>query len=139
MMQIDPSMGRPYTSRVPAVAARILFFQAAITLLMAAGWSAGGTGAALAALAGGACVLLPGVVFAARAGSSGPGSSPEDMLKALYSGAALRLLLAAGLLFMLVPVFADDLAPLLTTLAATLAVQWFALLWGTETHDGERR
>jgi F0F1-type ATP synthase assembly protein I len=73
--------------------------------------------------------VVPGAWFALRMLSRGPGSRPEDMLGTFYAAAAVRLVLAAALLFILVPVFTDALVPLLTTLAAALAVQWFALLW----------
>lgn len=89
----------------------------------------GGAQAALAAAAGGACIVLPGAWFALRLSVRGPGASPEQMLGNFYVAAAVRLVVATALLFILVPVFKDALVPLLTTLAAVLAVQWFALLW----------
>lgn len=112
------------------IAARLLVVQVAVGSISALVWLAlGGSRFGLAALAGAACVVLPGAYFAIKAMSHGPGSRPEDMLKALYAGAAVRLVLTAALLFMVVPLFKDALAPLMTTLVATLAVQWFALLW----------
>lgn len=112
------------------IAKRLLTTQLVIVATLAlVWWVAVGGHDALAAAAGGACVLVPGWLFARKVASRGPGSSAGDMLGVFYRGAAIRFLMAAALLFVLVPLFTDALVPFLTALVAALAVQWSAMLW----------
>lgn len=112
------------------IAKRLLTTQSVVVVTLAlVWWVAVGGHDALAAAAGGACVLVPGWFFARKVASRGPGSSAGEMLGAFYRGAAIRFLMAAVLLFVLVPLFTDALLPFLSGLVAAIAVQWSAMLW----------
>ncbi len=110
-------------SRLTAIATRILTAQAVVGAVAAlAWWGFAGAHHGLAALAGAVCVVLPGVYFALKQRSRGPGSTAAEMLGAFYRGTAIRLVMVTVLIFVLVPLFKDALVPFVTTLAATLAV-----------------
>lgn len=115
------------------LAVRMLMWQLMITLAVALAWTvAGGLRSGAAALAGGACVVVPAGLFAVRMVRSSR-SMPAEMVKAFYIGVVLKLLTTVVLLAVAVSLFADGLVPLLSALVAALMTQWIALIGVPET------
>lgn len=86
--------------------------------------------AALAAMAGAGISALLSFHFAARMLANGASSDPKAALGAFYRAEAMKLTLGTALIFIAVYLLRDDAVPLVTTLAATLAAYWLALLRG---------
>lgn len=123
-VQTRPGAGRIDGRRL---ARRIAVGQVAVTLASVLAWLAfAGPGAAGAALAGGLIALLPGLYFALRLFARDPGSSPQDMVKALYRGEAVKFFLTAMLFVLAIRWFAEWFPALIGTFALALAVQWVA-------------
>lgn len=113
-----------------AIAKRLLTTQLVVLAALAlVWWAAAGAHEALAAVAGGFCIVVPGALFARKVMSRGPGATAGQMLGAFYRGAAIRFVMAAVLIFVLVPLFRDALVPFMSALVAAIAVQWSAMLW----------
>lgn len=101
-----------------------------MTLLGAVIWSlASGAEAGLGALAGGAISVLLTLYFAIKVFSPPADSEPHVLLAAFAKAEALKLVLAV-VLFSAAAIFLSHVyIPLITTFMATLAVNWFALLF----------
>jgi len=112
-----------------SVPVRIICWQMLVALVGSALWLTAGTGAALAALAGGTASALFSLQFALRVFARGPAAPPELVLGAFYRAEAIKLVLAAALFVVTARYFGHLFVPLLTTYLATLVVYWAALLW----------
>lgn len=111
------------------LARRICAGQLAVAGLGALTWLAlSGVEAAYAAFAGGLIAFLPGLYFALRVFSRGPGSTPRSMLSALYRGETVKFILTAALFAAAIPWFADRFPALISTFIGALSVHWLALL-----------
>ncbi len=119
-----------WRDRRPAlrVIARIVCGQLLLGGIVAAAWLLAEPCAAAAAMFGVAIALLPTLYFAAKVFSKGPGSAPHDVLRALYTGEAVKLILTAALFVIALRWFAGHFLPLITAYAAALATYWFVLL-----------
>ena len=95
-------------------------------------WLFADVSAALAALAGGAISALLSAHFAARLLAHSAATDPRAVLGAFYRAEAMKLTMAAALIFIAVYALRDDAVPLITTLAATLAAYWLVLLCGSD-------
>jgi ATP synthase protein I len=112
-----------------SVPVRIVLWQVLVALIGAVLWmTAAGTGAALAALAGGGASALFSLHFALRVFARGV-AQPERVLGAFYRAEAVKLILAMALFVVAAKYFGHLFVPLLTTYLATLVVFWAALLW----------
>lgn len=93
-------------------------------------WLLAGPMGALAALAGGGISALLSFHFAARMLAHGNAPDPKAALGAFYRAEAMKLAMGTALIFIAVYVLREHAVPLVTTLAATLAAYWLALLRG---------
>lgn len=112
-----------WATRRPALRAvgKLLAVQAAITVIAALAWLVGsGTEAGAASLVGGAIAVAPTAYFAARAFAPRPGAPPRRLLRALYAGEAVKLILTAGLFIIALRWFGGQFLPLITTYAVAL-------------------
>lgn len=115
------------------VAGRVVRMQVTIGVAGAAvWWLLAGPSAALAALVGGGISALVSAHFAIRLLAHGATSDPKAALGAFYRAEAMKLTMTAALVFIAVYALRDDAVPLITTLAATLAAYWLALLRGSD-------
>ncbi len=122
-----------WRSRAPAVrvALRLLLAQAAVGLAAASVWLlAAGASAAAAAGAGAAIALLPTAYFAAKVFSQRPGTAPRALLRAIYVGEVVKLILTAALFMIALRWLSGDFLALISTYAAALGTYWF-MFWGT--------
>lgn len=120
---------RPELADGRRMARRIAAGQLGVAGLGALCWLAlSGGEAARAALAGGLIAFLPGLYFALRVFSRGPGSTPRSMLSALYRGQAVKFMLTAALFAAAMPWFAAQFPALISTFIVALSVHWLALL-----------
>lgn len=101
------------------------------TLIMAIGWWLGADRLhGLAAMGGGAAVMLPGLVFAAKVFSISPDAPAKRLLGAFYRGEAIKIGLTVLILVILMQWFRTTPLPLLTTYIVTILLYWPALLLG---------
>ncbi len=106
----------------------LLVIQAA-AMLVATGiaYAAGGTDVALAAAAGGVIGMAGMLYFSLRLFAAAPGSPARQVLRAFYTGAALKIVLTVVLLAVAIAVLELAFLPLLGGYAATLLAYWMIL------------
>ncbi len=106
----------------------ILVIQA-VAMSVAAGiaFAVAGIGAAGAAAAGGVIGMAGMLYFSMRLFAAAPGSSAKQVLRAFYTGAALKIGLTAVLLAIAIAVLQLEFLPLLGGYAATLLAYWLVL------------
>ncbi|MGB1581691.1 MAG: ATP synthase subunit I [Nevskiales bacterium] len=86
-----------------------------------------GPQAAKAALYGACIAVLPGFYFALRVFSARPGTAPQKMLRALYTGEVGKFVLTAALFMLAVLWFKAQMLPVILTYVVCLAVNWLTL------------
>ncbi len=119
-----------WRSRRPAITVviRVLAGQLILGGAVTGAWFFEAPIAAAAAAAGTAIALLPTLYFAVKVFSKAPGSAPHEVLRALYTGEAVKLILTAALFAIALRWFGGHFLPLITAYAAALATYWFVLL-----------
>ncbi len=90
-------------------------------------WFTSGLHAALAALAGGAIAILPGIYMAARVFSVPADASPKRIVSAFYRGEAIKLGMTVVLFIGALQFFADSFGPLILTYILAILMYWLAL------------
>ncbi|MDX1496650.1 MAG: ATP synthase subunit I [Salinisphaeraceae bacterium] len=110
------------------IAVRIAVTQMAIGVAAALiSFGLAGPQAAKAAMVGACIAVLPGFYFALRVFSARPGTAPQTMVKALYTGEVGKLVLTAALFMLAVLWFKTQMLPVILTYVACLAVNWLTL------------
>lgn len=86
-----------------------------------------GTGAAVAAAAGGVIGMAGMLLFSHRLFAAAPGSTARQVLRAFYTGVVLKIALTVGLLAVAIALLELAFLPLLGGYAATLLAYWLVL------------
>ena len=86
-----------------------------------------GPQSAKAALFGAFIAVVPGLYFALRVFSARPGSTPQTMVKALYTGEVGKMLLTGALFVLAALWFPTHLLPVISTYGVCLAANWLAM------------
>lgn len=84
---------------------------------------------AVSALAGGAIGVPGSLYLAVRLLWRGGNGSPQRIVRALYGGEAVKILVTAGLFGYAIVRFQPNVPAMLLTYLGTLLVYWFALLF----------
>ncbi|PPD22259.1 MAG: F0F1 ATP synthase assembly protein I [Methylomonas sp.] len=106
---------------------RVLYAQALMAMIVTSGFLlAGGWKSALSPLVGGIVAIVPNFYFAYRIYLARH-SEPGVIVKAFYSGEAVKLLLTAALFSIALQMLSMNFLTLLIGYVATLSVFWFAL------------
>lgn len=87
-----------------------------------------GPQSAKAALFGAFIAVAPGLYFALRVFSARPGSAPQQMVKALYTGEVGKMLLTGALFVLAALWFPTHLLPVISTYGVCLAANWLAMV-----------
>ncbi len=110
------------------MAGRIAATQVAIGLLGALiSYGLDGPQSAKAALFGAFIAVTSGLYFALRVFSARPGSAPQKMVKALYTGEVGKMLLTGALFIMAALLFPTHLLPVISTYGACLVANWLVM------------
>ena len=110
------------------LAGRIAVTQIVIGLLCALiSYGLDGSQSAKAALFGAFIAVTPGLYFALRVFSARPGSAPQKMLSALYTGEVGKMLLTGALFVLAALWFPAHLLPVISTYGACLVANWLAM------------
>lgn len=108
---------------------KILYGQALITLIVAAGFfAAGGWPLTISPLLGGIVGLIPNVYFAFRV-SLAKGKSAKEVVRAFYKGETGKLGITVILFLLIYQLKGIELLPLMSGYVAVLSVFWFALFF----------
>lgn len=123
--------------RVGSVPAKIIAGQSGVTLLAAALFGLAMDGeAALGALAGGGISLVLSLWMALRVFSVPVEAGPQAMFSAFVKAEAMKLVMAV-VLFSAAAIFLSHVfIPLVVTFAATLVVNWLALMFTRRDRQG---
>lgn len=114
---------------IQPIATRVIRGQLVATLASAALWGLlDGTAAATAAFVGGMIALIPGLYFAVKVFSRGTADSPQKLVRAFYTGEAVKFGLTIVLFAWAVQRFAAHFLPLIVTFIAAVLVYWVALI-----------
>ena len=117
------------------VALRILFYQAAISVIVALLFLVKSNTAALSALVGGLICVIPNGIFVLMTHRHGGAQSAKKIMNSFYLGEALKIVLTATMFataFILLPI---DIFPLLVTYILCLASYFLAGLVPTRQSD----
>ncbi len=107
---------------------KIISYQLLVIIIMTAGFAlTGGKSSALSAVLGGAAAFIPNLYFALRVYKSA-GQEARKIVNSFYAGESGKLLLTAGLFFMIFQLPNIEILVLLAVYMAALSVFWFALL-----------
>lgn len=111
-----------------AIVRSVLGAQVLVTAASGAAWATGADGrAALAAIAGGAIAIIPGLYMAVRVFAVPPDAEPKRILGAFYRGESVKFVLTAALFVIALQWFASTFLPLIVTYILALLVYWLAL------------
>ncbi|MDN3516608.1 ATP synthase subunit I [Aquisalimonas lutea] len=111
-----------------AIVRSVLGAQVLVTIASAAAWATGAdTRAGLAAIAGGAIAIIPGLYMAVRVFSVPADAEPKRILGAFYRGESVKFALTAALFIIALQWFASTFLPLIVTYILALLVYWLAL------------
>lgn len=111
-----------------AIVRSVLGAQVLVTIASAAAWATGADArAAMAATAGGAIAIIPGLYMAVRVFTVPPDAEPKRILGAFYRGESVKFALTAALFIVALQWFASTFLPLIVTYILALLVYWLAL------------
>ncbi|HUG98933.1 MAG TPA: ATP synthase subunit I [Gammaproteobacteria bacterium] len=124
-------------NRVGSVPGKIIAGQSGVTLLAAALFGLAMDGeAALGALAGGGISILLSLWMALRVFSVPAEAGPQAMFSAFVKAEAMKMVMAV-VLFSAAAIFLSHVfVPLVVTFAATLVVNWLALVFTRRDRQG---
>ena len=111
------------------LALKIVLGQLGISLLAAGLFQVvSGYSAALSALIGGGIGAVGSLTMALSAFRGGESATPEDLMRGVYLGEFVKLILTVALFIAAIVWLGVDILPLLIGFAATFVVYWAALL-----------
>jgi ATP synthase protein I len=125
---------------MPRTAKWVLRGQLSVTIVSAAlWWLLGGPDAALAAFAGGMIALLPNLYLALKVFSRRAAASPKTMVRAFYTGEAVKFGLTVILFAIAIQRFSEQFLPVIATFIVAVFVYWVALAGAAQHTPGKEQ